>query len=120
LAVPLLSKALREHEPKAPLLDQRRRALLRSGNVWEMGHRLARECFESAGVAPTGAAPRVVMARGSRWQRWRVNRRVARLWRLARGDAPKPLSPAALQHRLREIDELKTALANGTIVLNAN
>lgn len=116
LAVPSLSKTLREHEPKASLLDQRRRALLRSGNVWEVGHRLARECFESASVTLTSTAPpRVVMARGNRWQRWRVRRRVARLWRLARGDAPKPLFPAALQRRLREIEELKTALANGTI-----
>jgi hypothetical protein len=114
----LLSKALREHEPNASLLDQRRRALLRSGNVWEMGHRLARECFESAGVALTSASPpRVVKTQGSRWQRWRVNRRVARVWRLARGDTPTPLSPAALQHRLHEIEELKTGLANGTIEL---
>jgi len=120
LAIPLLSKALREHEPKASLLDQRRRALLRSGNVWELGHRLARECFESAGVALTNTSPpRVVKAQGNRWQRWRVNRRVARLWRLARGDKPTSLSPAALQHRLREIEELKTGLANGTIKLNA-
>ena len=118
LAVPSLSKALREHEPKGPLLDQRRRALLRSGNVWEVGHRLARECFASAGVVLTSASPpRAVMSRGGRWQRWRVNRRIARLWRLARGDAPKPLSSAALKLRLRELDELKTALANGTIEL---
>jgi hypothetical protein len=118
LAVPLLSKALREHEPKASLLNQRRRALLRSGNVWEMGHRLARECFESAGVALTDTSPpRVVKMQGSRWQRWRVNRRIARLWQLARGDTPTPLSPTALQHRLREIEELKTGLANGTIEL---
>jgi hypothetical protein len=117
LAVPLLSNAIREHEPNVSLLDQRRRALLRLGNVWEMGHRLARECFESAGVALTGAAPRVVRAQGSLWQRWRINRRVARLWRLARGDEPRPLSPIALKHRLRELEELKTALANGTIEL---
>ncbi len=118
LAVPLLSKALREHEPKASLLDQRRRALMRSGNLWEMGHRLAQECFESTGVAVTSTSPpRVLNTQGSRWQRWRVNRRIARLWRLARGDTPTPLSPAALQHRLRDIEELKTGLANGTIEL---
>jgi hypothetical protein len=118
LAVPLLSKALREHEPSVSLLDQRRRALLRLGNVWEMGHRLARECFESAGVALTGALPpRVLKAQGNPWQRWRINRRVARLWRLARGDAPMPLTPIALKHRMRELEELKTALANGTIEL---
>jgi hypothetical protein len=98
------------------LLDQRRRALLRLGNVWEMGHLLARECFESAGVALTDASPpRVTMAQGSWRQRWRVRRRVARLWRLAYGNTPFLLSPAALQHRLREMEELKTALANGTI-----
>ncbi len=116
LAAPSLAKVLREHEPKMSLLDQRRQALLRLDNVWEVGHRLARECFESAGVMLTGAAPpRVVLAQGSRWQRWRINRRVARLWRLARGDAPAPLSPAALKDRLCELEELKTALANGTI-----
>jgi hypothetical protein len=118
LAAPSLTKALREHEPKMSLLDQRRHALLRLGNVWEMGHRLARECFESAGVALTSASPPgVTLAQGGRWQRWRINRRVARLWRLARGDAPAPLSPVALKHRLRELEELKTALANGTIEL---
>lgn len=117
-AVPSLAHALREHEPRASLLDQRRRALLRSGNVWEMGHRLAREYFESAGVALTTASPpRVQMAQGSRWQRWRIARRITRLWRLARGDAPTPISPVAFKRLLRELEQLKTALADGTIML---
>jgi len=117
-AAPLLADAISQHEPRGSLLDQRRRALLRLGNVWEMGHRLARECFESAGVALTGASPpRVLMTQGSWRQRWRVRRRVARLWRLACGNAPVRLSPAALRHRLRELEELKTALADGTIRL---
>ena len=118
LAVPLMEKTLRDHEPRASLLDQRRRALLRLGNVWDMGHRLARECFESAGAAVTGASlPRVRVMKGGRWQRWRTKRRVFRLWRLARGDAPKPLSPVALQRLLRELEQLKTALTDGTIRL---
>ncbi|HZV06335.1 MAG TPA: DUF4350 domain-containing protein [Gemmataceae bacterium] len=117
-AAPLLADAVGQHEPRATLLDQRRRALLRLGNVWEMGHCLARECFESAGVALTGASPpRVTMTQGSWRQRWRIRRRVARLWRLARGTTPVPLSPAALHHQVRELEELKTALANGTIRL---
>jgi len=37
------------------------------------------------------------------------------LWRLARGDAPAHLSPAALKRRLRDVEELQTAWANGTI-----
>lgn len=117
-AVPPLAEAVRGHEPKVSLLDQRRRALLRLGNLWEMGHRLARECFESAGVAVTGASPpRVEIAYGGWRKRWRWRSSVDRLWRLARSDAPIPLSPAALRYRLRELDELKTALANGTIRL---
>jgi hypothetical protein len=115
---PLLAEAVSQHEPKLSLLDQRRRALLRSGNVWETAHRLARECFESAGVPLAGTMPPRVETKSRNWrQRWRVNRRVARLWHLARGDAPVPIPPAALQHWLRELEELKTALRDGTIKL---
>jgi len=118
LAVPLLAHALREHEPRASLLDQRRRALLRLRNLWwEMGHHLARECFASAGLALTAATPPVVKMKGSRWRRWRVQRRLGRLWHLARGDAPAPISFAALGRLQRELEQLKTALADGTIEL---
>ena len=117
-AIPLLADAIGKHEPKATLLDQRRRELLRLGSLWEMGHRLAREFFDSTGVSVTGASPpRVVIAHGGWRQRWRFRRSVDRLWRLARRNAPVPLSPAALQYRLRELEELKTALADGTIKL---
>ncbi len=60
--------------------------------------------------------PRVTV-RGGWWQRQRIGRRVTRLWRLARGEAPILTSPAALNRWLRELEELKTALANGTIQL---
>jgi hypothetical protein len=116
-SVPLLAEMVGRHQPKASLLDQRRRALLRSGNVWETAHRLARECFESSGVSLTATEPRIVVAQGSRWQRWRVRRRVARLWRLARGHTPFRIRTAALQRWLRELEDLKTSLANGTIRL---
>jgi hypothetical protein len=118
-AVPLLAHAVSQHEPKASLLEQRRRALLRSDNVWEMAHQLARQYFESAGIPLSGnAAPRVAM-QGSWWQRWRIRRRVARLWQLARGEAPARIPPATLNRWLRDLEELKTDLANGTIILNA-
>ncbi|MHB1425630.1 MAG: DUF4350 domain-containing protein [Gemmataceae bacterium] len=115
---PFLTDTIDRHQPTLSVLDQRRRAQMRSGNVWEMGHCLAREYFESAGVALTKASPpRVRMAHGSWRQRWRVRRRLARLWRLARGDAPIFLSPAALTKCLRDLEELKTALANGAMEL---
>ncbi len=116
-SIPLLADVVSQHEPTMSLLEQRRQSIRRSGNVWETAHRLARECFVSLGVPLTGAAPRVQVRHGSGWQRWRAGRRVARLWRLARGDAPKPIPPAALRYWLRELDELKTALTNGTIRL---
>jgi hypothetical protein len=118
--VPLLAEVVRDHEPRLSLLEQRRRALLRSGNVWEIVHRLAREYFESVGLPLTDARPpRVELKHGNQRQRWRLTRRVARLWQLARGDAPMPIPPAMLQRWLSELEELKTALADGTIVLNA-
>ncbi len=116
-AVPLLEQAVAEHEPTASLLAQRRRALLRAGNVWETAHQLARQCFESAGVALTGPSRPRLAVQGNWWQRWRVRRRVARLWQLAHGETPVRISPAALKRWVRELDELKTALAKGTIRL---
>ena len=117
VAVPLLGYAVARHEPKLSLLEQRRRSMLRSGNVWGTAHRLARQYFESAGIPLTGTSAQSLAVRGGWWRRWRVNRRMARLWELARGDAPVSISPAALKRWLRELDELKTALANGTIRL---
>jgi hypothetical protein len=116
-AVPLLAHAVSRHEPSASLLEQRRRALLRSGNVWETAHQLVRQYFETAGIPLNGDSPPRVRVQGGWWQRQRVGRRVARLWRLARGEAPILTSPAALKRWLRELEELKTALANGTIQL---
>jgi hypothetical protein len=117
-SIPLLTEAIGRHQPALSLLDQRRRDLLRSGNVWEMGHGLTRAFFESAGLTLTTAAPPIARMSHASWrQRWLFRRRLARLWRLARGDAPARLSPAALKQCLRELEELKTALANGLIQL---
>ncbi|HEY7155961.1 MAG TPA: DUF4350 domain-containing protein [Gemmataceae bacterium] len=112
-SVPLLAHAVSQHESGASLLEQRRRAMLRSGNVWETAHQLARQCFEEAGIPLTSdVPPRLITPSG-----WRQRRRVTRLWKLARGDTPVRISPAALNRWLRDLEELKTALANGTIQL---
>lgn len=116
-AVPLLAHVVSQHEPRTSGLELRRRAMLRSGNVWELAHQLARQYFASAGIPLTGPSAPRVSAQGGWWQRWRVRRRVARLWRLARGDAPTRISPGALKLWLRDLEELKTALASGTIKL---
>jgi hypothetical protein len=114
-ATPLLGRAVAQHEPKASLIEQRRRSLLRAGNVWETAHQLARQCFESAGVPLTVSTMPRIAVQGSWWHRWRVRRRVARLWELAQGTAPARIPPAALPRWIRDLDELKSALATGTI-----
>ena len=114
-AVPGLAHALAQHEPKMSLLEQRRRAVLRGGNVWETVHQLARQWFDSAGIPLTATAPPRLAIRGGWWQRRRIRRRMAHLWQLARGEAPARVSPTALRRWLRELDELRTAMANGTI-----
>ncbi|HWG44969.1 MAG TPA: hypothetical protein VN688_19525 [Gemmataceae bacterium] len=112
---PLLEYVAAQHEPRLSLLEQRRRAMLRTGNVWETAHQLARQCFESAGIPLTGtSAPRIAL-RGGWWQTWRIRRRIARLWSLAQGDTPMRISPIALKRWLREMEELKTALVNAEI-----
>jgi hypothetical protein len=115
-AVPLLAREVARHLPAAPLLEQRRRAVLKAGNAWETARHLARQCFEAAGVPLSGALPRVrVTVAGGWWQRWRLVRRFRRLWRMACGDRPVRVPPAALPGLLRELEELRTALANGSI-----
>jgi hypothetical protein len=116
-AVPLLGSAVARHEPRASLLELRRRSMLHSGNVWEAVHQLARQVFETAGVPPADEALPLVLVGGGWWQRRRVKRRVARLWKLARGETPVRIPPAALRHWLRDLEELKTALSDGTIGL---
>jgi hypothetical protein len=115
LGVPRLARVVAQHEPKSSLLEQRRWAMLRAGNVWETAHQSARLCFQSAGIPLTGTFPPRITTGGGWWRRWRVARRVGRLWELARGTAPARIPPAALKRWLRDLDELQTALAKGTI-----
>lgn len=114
-SVPSLAHVLARHDAGATLLEQRHRQALRAGNVWETAHHLARQCFESEGIALTVADAPALTIEGGWWQRRRIRRRIARLWRLARGTTPARVTPAQLQHWLRELAEFKTALANGTI-----
>jgi hypothetical protein len=115
--VPLLASAVTNHLPKTSLLEQRRRAMLRAGNVWETVHQLARHGFESAGISLNGSSMPRLAVDGNWWRRWRVNRRVKRLWQFARGIAPTRVSPGALKRWLSELEAFQIALANGTIRL---
>jgi hypothetical protein len=115
--LPLVS-AVAQHVPTAPLLEQRHRALLRGGNVWEAARGVARQWFAAAGAPAGEAAPRVVVE-GGWWERWVMRRRVRRLWRLAYGPRPVRVSLRALRRLFGELEELSVAQANGALRFEA-
>jgi hypothetical protein len=117
-AVLPLARAVAQHVPTAPLLQQRHRALLRGGNVWEAARGVARQWFAAAG-APAGEAPPRVVVEGGWWERWVMRRRVRRLWRLAYGPNPVRVSLRALRRLFGELEELSVAQANGSLRLEA-
>jgi hypothetical protein len=111
--LPPLEQAVARQLPTGTVLAQRQRAVLREGNLWEPAHALAREVFGAA--APSPKPPRFVV-RGGWWERWRWQRRAARLWRLAYG-RPVPVPPSRWPGLLRDLDDLRRALADGTVTV---
>jgi hypothetical protein len=118
--VPLLSSELARHTPAAPLLEQRYRAAVAAGNLWETAHALAREWFASLSVPPPapGTSPPRLAAKGGWWRRLSLGRRFRRLWRLAHDTTPVRVTPRRLRRLLRDLAQLKNALAEGTVKLS--
>jgi hypothetical protein len=115
---PLLATALAQNAAAGAPTEQRHRALLAGGNLWEAARPLCRACFAAVtGVAlPGGARPRVEVLAGNWWRRRALRRRVLRLWDLAHGK-PVRVSAAEFARLPRQIEEVKAALAAGTIRL---
>ncbi len=109
-ATPTLAKLLGQQEPVASLIDQRTVELLREDNLWEAARALARDLFPAA-----GAAPPTVQARGGWWQRRHWGRLVGRLWRLAHAARPARVSTRRFVALAAEVNQLRTALADGTV-----
>jgi hypothetical protein len=119
-AAPLLARAVAQARPEGVLTYQRQVALLKQGNLWEEARGLARRLFTSAlahPVLPT-TMPRVE-ARGNWWRQWSLRRQVELLWRLARAEQPQPIGPRQWHRLLGRMDEVKAALADGTLSLHA-
>jgi hypothetical protein len=119
LWAPLLETVLARHAPAQTLMEQRHRALLGRGNLWEPARALVREWFEGVGAAPAGgsAAGPPLRAAGSWWRRWALDRKVRRLWRLAYGATPVPVAPQEFARLLASLEEVKAALASGALAL---
>jgi hypothetical protein len=114
---PLLPRVLAGHQPQVTLIEQRRQALLDDNNLWEAAREKARTVLVAAGIpgpGPGGRAPRV-RVRGGWWGRWRTQRRVLRLWRLAFDPKPQRVPKTAWAPIDRELGELKAALASGDV-----
>jgi hypothetical protein len=119
LWAPLLETVLARHAPAQTLMEQRHRALLGRGNLWEPARGLVRQWFEEAGAAPAGeaAAAPPFRAAGTWWRRWRLGRKVRRLWRVAYGARPVRVSPQEFARVLANLEDVKAALASGTLAL---
>jgi hypothetical protein len=105
--VPIMATALAGVVPAQAVIDQRQRSTLAEDNFWEAAHGLARQFFDSAHVGP--AEPRLD-GEGARSRRGTVRR----LWQFARS-TPRRVSAREFERVVRDVDDLKAALANGTL-----
>jgi hypothetical protein len=116
---PLLEALLARQPAARSLMEQRHQALLGRGNLWEPARALARQGFEAAGLAPAAgrSVPPRVVATGGWWRRRARSRALRRLWQLAYGDRPVPVSRAEFARLPRRVEEVRAALASGALVL---
>jgi hypothetical protein len=114
--LPSMGRLVRQQTPTAPALIQRQRALLHGGNLWETAREAARIVFLRGGAAPGDKPPRITTT-GNWWQRWRTRRWARRLWELAFGARPVPVTTRGWDRLLGELRRLEKMLAVGTVTL---
>jgi hypothetical protein len=90
--------------PGLPLLTRRAEAVAGAGNCYEAARDLARLAFEGETGEPPAAPPAVL--RGGR----RLHREVERLWRLAYGATPTPVSPQEFASLAAMVARVRAAL----------
>jgi hypothetical protein len=119
LGAPLLDTMLRRPAAARTLMEQRHRALLYKGNLWEPARAAVRQSFEAvSGRGAQGGSPEPrIHAAGGWWRRRRLERLVRRLWGLAYGEKPVPVSARDFTRLAAELDEVQAALAAGTLRL---
>jgi hypothetical protein len=116
---PLFALALARATPEGMAVEQRQQALLKQRNLWEPASDLARQCLEplAHGTTRRGATLPPMVAQGNWWQRRQWRRRIERLWQLAYGRRPVPVSAREFTRLLEQAEEIKAALHNGTVQL---
>jgi hypothetical protein len=118
VAAPLLAPTLAKLAPVGAGLAPRHRALLAEGNLWEPTRALARDFFETAlqtHEPPKGPDPPPFQASEGWLSRRALHKQIASLWRLAYAAWPRRVPPAEFARLAAQVDELKAALADGTL-----
>jgi hypothetical protein len=99
------------------LLEQRQHALLGGGNLWEAARFVARQGLEAlagAGAVDGGRLP-VVRAQGDWRHRWRMRRKVYRLWRLAYDTRPIWITRRRFHRMEHDLEAVHAAAALGML-----
>jgi hypothetical protein len=120
LKVPLVAGYLASMMPTQPVVGLRDQVMLQEGNLWEAARALARECFAAyadRSMSHPPPSPRVTVQGG--WtQRRALGRLVDRLWTLAYGGRPAPVTRSQLLRLSEDVDQVKVALAAGILKLH--
>jgi hypothetical protein len=117
-AVPLTASGqLAAGDRDLPVMTQRYRDVVWAGNLWEAARALARSCFDPATDGlPGRPAPALPVAVAGGWrQRWTLARQVRRVWELAYGPRPVPVSPSQFARLGAVVQSVRAALADGTL-----
>jgi hypothetical protein len=117
--VPLLAPTVTQLAPKSPLVEQRHRAMLREGNLWEAARDLARQCFPAETPVAPLARPRIHV-QAHWWQRRALRRQIERLWQVAHGDRPERISAYEFSCLAVQVEDLQAAHARGKWRLDDN
>jgi hypothetical protein len=119
IQAPLLARKVALALAAPSVTVQRRSYLRRSDNVWEAARELARACFEIEAVPGIGTAhPPAFEVQGNWHQRWRLGRLVRRLWDLAYGPAPVPVSLRQLAQVQAQAEQVRAALETGRVTFS--
>jgi hypothetical protein len=111
--MPLLEATLAQQAPDMPLVEQRHRAMLVDGNLWEAARDLARQCFPAAERrAPAEGTPGVVVT-GSWWEQRTLRKQVQRLWQVAHADRPERITALQFSYLAVEAENVRTAYTQG-------
>ncbi len=113
----LFSRAVALHRPEGPVLGERHEAQIRDNNFLEEAQAQARTFFADAlGLESCPKTmPKVVVR--TWWGRGSLNRMVERLWTVARGKNPKPVTKKQWTALLSDLETLRGALKDQALRL---